>query len=231
MPCTSLPGALVLQAAVEFGQVGSLVREISGHLGLPLNAAELEQIAADLAAIRPVAETEPAWSSDQSTIVEGAVNAYLEHFRGSGIGTISWGRDLFFTDDHRPATGPIDITGRSRALIYGPYIRLPHGSWAAEVVLGVSPETSDMDFLVDVKIGDTVLSATNISPGKEGIFSVNLVFTIKETDDYPVEFRIMNQRAAFDGKVMLGHATLSLLRTGAGTDAERLRVELELPSE
>jgi hypothetical protein len=35
------------------------------------------------------------------------------------------------------------------------------------------------------------------------------VFVIDEQSDHPVEFRVINERAAFDGEVALSHVRLS----------------------
>jgi hypothetical protein len=42
---------------------------------------------------------------------------------------------------------------------------------------------------------------------------VNLSFVINEQPDHPVEFRVVNERAAFDGKVALSHVLLSRQQT------------------
>jgi hypothetical protein len=112
-------------------------------------------------------------------------------------------------DGHQPATQTVDITGRVRALIYGPYIKLPPGRWSAEMVLGFSQEAMDMNFVIDVLIGGSQVAATNIRPAYEGIISVTLHFVIEEGNDHGVEFRVVNERAAFEGRIAIGHTLLT----------------------
>ena len=45
-------------------------------------------------------------------------------------------RELVMADGHVPAAHAVDVTGRVRALLYGPYISVPPGNWTAEIVLG-----------------------------------------------------------------------------------------------
>src|SRR5438876_184333 len=76
------------------------------------------------------------WSSFEEpkrTIAIGALDGYVEHFAGRGLGKLLWSRDLFFVGDdpQQTADGPIDITGRVRNLVFGPYMILPPGSWVA----------------------------------------------------------------------------------------------------
>jgi hypothetical protein len=106
----------------------------------------------------------------------------------------------FFTDDGKPADGAIDITGHRRFLIYGPFITLPPGQWIAEVLLAFSQEATDMDFVVDANAGSQ-LAFVNIRPRKDGILPVTFSFEIGEANDSPLEIRVLNERAAFDGKL------------------------------
>jgi hypothetical protein len=86
---------------------------------------------------------------------------------------ITWVRELFLADDHRPAVQRVDGTGRVRALIYGPYIRLPLGNWSAEVVLGFSQKATDVTFVVDVLSAGSQLTVTSLRPPpRESIRSI-----------------------------------------------------------
>jgi hypothetical protein len=216
IPWTALPGALVLQAERDWPRPAETISAIARHLGLACAAADVEGIIADLTAIGlgPVGGA-AAFDVDHLSetnlgVVNGALGPYLNLFLGSPLGPISWARELFMMDGHQPATQIIDITGRVRALIYGPYIKLPPGHWSAEVVLGFSQEAREMNFVVDILMGGSQVTAINIRPAHEGVFSVKLSFAIEEGNDHEVEFRVVNERAAFDGKIAIGEAVLAL---------------------
>jgi len=147
---------------------------------------------------------------------------------GDPLGRITWIRELFLADGHLPAVQPVDITGRVRALIYGPYIRLPLGSWAAEVVLGFSQEAADVTFVVDILSAGSQLCVMSLRPPRQGVYSVNLNFVINEQTDHPVEFRVVNERAAFDGRVALSHVLLSKQQDGSDSTIDVVRTELGL---
>jgi hypothetical protein len=86
---------------------------------------------------------------------------------------------------------------------------LPPGSWSASVVLGFSKEAAELSYVVDVFAVTQQLACTSVRPGNEGVFDVKLSFSIEESIDYPVEIRVANERAAFDGFLVLDQVTLS----------------------
>jgi hypothetical protein len=237
IPWTALPGALVLQADRDWSRPAETVSAIARHLGLACAAADVEGIIADLTALGLAPEAGPAafdldhLGETNLGVVNGALGPYLNLFLGAPLGPISWARDLFMMDGHQPATQIVDITGRVRALIYGPYIKLPLGHWSAEVVLGFSQEAREINFAVDILMGGSPVAATNIRPAHEGVFSVKLSFVVEEGNDHEVEFRVVNERAAFDGKIAIGHAVLTRQTEVAGESnaaVDLLKAELGL---
>src|SRR5262249_12891485 len=116
---------------------------------------------------------------------------------------------LLMADGHVPANHAVDITGRVRALLYGPYITVPPGNWTAEIVLGFSQEATESNFLIDLLVAGKQTCATNIQPTRQGVYSVNLSFVIDEANTHPLEFRVINEKPAFDGRVALGRITLT----------------------
>jgi hypothetical protein len=233
----ALPGALVLQAERDWPRPAETLSAIARHLGLACAPGDIEAIVADLAAVGPAPDGAPAASDFDHLgeanlgVVNGALAPYLNLFQGAPLGPISWARDLFMMDGHTPATQIVDITGRVRALIYGPYIKLPPGHWSAEMMLGFSRETRDMNFVVDILMGGSQVAATNIRPAREGVFPVRLSFVIEEGNDHEVEFRVVNERAAFDGRIAIGHTVLTLqteLPGESNSTVELLKAELGL---
>jgi hypothetical protein len=216
MSCVSLPGVVVLNASRDWQQPLATAESIAQHFGLDLDRAAIEAVVDDVAAagIGPGAEGSD-WVADPrgeavAAIVDGAVTPYVDHFLGAAFGPITWSRELVMADGHIPATHAVDITGRVRALFYGPYISVPPGNWTAEVVLGFSHEATDINFVVDVLAAGRQLCATSIQPARQGVYSVNLSFAIEEANAHPLEFRVVNEKPAFDGKVALGRIALTL---------------------
>ena len=234
MSCIALPSALVVHADRDWHQPLETAVAIAHHLGLSVGSGDIERAVADLAAIGRRGETDlPGSDASQPNeatlpVTSGAVAPYRAHFMGAPLEPITWAREVFLADGHQPATHAVDITGRTRALIYGPYISLPPGNWVAEVVLGFSREAAEVNFLVDVLTAGSQLSVTSIRPMQAGIFSVNLSFMIGDDNDHPVEFRVINEHAAFDGRVMLGHVTLTLQNNPSSEAVDLLTTELGL---
>jgi hypothetical protein len=216
MSCVALPGALVLNSSRDWQQPVEAGEAIARHFGLNVSRADIEEIVAELAAggLGPQIEP-PGWASDPQAeeavrIVNSAVAPYVDHFLGAPFGSITWARELLMADGHAPANHTVDITGRVRALLYGPYITVPPGNWTAEVVLGFSQEATDVNFLIDLLVAGSQICATSIQPTRQGVYSVNLSFVIGEGNANPLEFRVINEKPAFDGRVALGRITLTL---------------------
>jgi len=216
MSCVALPGVLVLNASRDWHQPVRTTEMVARHFGVPLDNESIERIVGEVTAagLGPEA-VPPEWLSDPSAesviqIIDGAVSPYVDHFLGAPFGPITWSRELVMADGHVPAIHAVDVTGRVRALLYGPYISVPPGNWTAEVVLGFSHEATEVNFIIDILVAGKQLCATSIQPSREGIYSINLSFVIDEGNAHPLEFRVVNEKPAFDGRVALGRITLTL---------------------
>jgi len=217
---SSFPGALVLTAGNDDQNPVSLATAIAHHLELPVSEPEIEKIISTLKDEGIVAgrSEDSAWwdslAQPEQALVNGALGAYVDHFAGGELGRITWERELFFMSEDPPspqpisATRPIDITGRIRHLVYGPYINLPPGSWSASIILGFSPEAAGMAYIVEAFAG-AQLTYARIEPGNERIFEANLHFSIDAALDHPVQIRIHNERPAFDGRLALGYVLMT----------------------
>lgn len=226
----SAPGALVLRAEQQdWGS--SLATAIAHHLSLPAGGSVIAG-ALEAAAAREgsaVRDTFDAWwaTLDESwqTISNSALNAYIEYFGGNDLGPITWERELFFIGDEpgrqgtAAATRPIDITGRPRYLIFGPFLAVPPGNWSADIALGFSPEAAELSYVVEAG-APTRLAATTVEPRGVREMEINLPFVIDESVSGPLEIRVWNERAAFDGRLALGYVRLAR-RTEIRDDARQ----------
>jgi hypothetical protein len=216
--CRSFSGALVLRASECEANPLAAAEGIARHLGLGVSETDIANIvaaASDLG-IWPCREKDNGWwgrlESSQRTLVIGAIDPYIGCLSGADLEPITWERDLFFINEEQPqeqgqlASRPVEITGRPRCLVYGPYITLPPGSWSATVALGFSQEAAELTYMVDIHAG-AQLTQTRIQPDGQRFVEASLNFSIVEPD--MISIRISNERAAFDGRLALGHVVLT----------------------
>jgi hypothetical protein len=153
----------------------------------------------------------------------------VSYFAGGDLETIVWEPDLFYVADdrpdapRRPAIGPIDLTGRARFLVFGPYINLPPGPWSATIVAAFSAEAAGCSFIIEVAAG-IQLAYERVQPTGEQVIETNLQFTIGNSVDQPVEIRIVIERAAFDGRMALGYVSL-VPRSGVRVETQQQLIE------
>jgi hypothetical protein len=215
----SMPGGLVLSAGRDGHDPLATAMTIARHLELSVDPADIAHIVDTLnESIFPVRSDDDGWwgrlEESERDLINGALGAYVENFGGGNLGKITWERALFFISDEPPApqpvpaTRPVDITGRIRFLVYGPFINLPQGSWAASVVLGLSPEATGIAYIVEIFAG-TRLAHVRVEPENEGVVELNLHFAIDESVDQPVQIRIHTERPAFDGRLAVGYVTMT----------------------
>jgi hypothetical protein len=213
----SMPAGLVLNASAHSHDPILTATEISRHFELDIGEFEISNIVHELQreGISPGGIEDYPWLDEsEEALVNGALGAYTQYFSGEDLGKIIWERQLFYIYDEPPApqpipaTRPVDITGRIRFLVYGPFIRLPPGPWTASVILGFSPEAAGMAYSVEVFAGARLAHA-RLEPGSESVVEVVLHFSIDKSVDQPVQIRIHNERAAFDGRLALGCVTVT----------------------
>jgi hypothetical protein len=210
------PRALVVSGSGAADPI-EVAAAIADHFELPTSRGEIATIVSELCAagITPDPVEDGAWwnalSVRQRAVVNGALLPYLP---GADLESLVWEPELFFINDDPPAPTPVaaarhvDITGRVRFLVYGPYIDVPPGSWSANVVLGFSAEAAGMSFMVEVFAGRQ-LSCARVEPSVEQIIEANLQFVMDNSVDQPLQIRIVNERAAFDGRLALGPVTVA----------------------
>jgi hypothetical protein len=228
------PGALALFRDRDGSNPVITARAIAHHLALNVSDADIVEIVDGLAGAgltferSDVAGQLRGLGVEEQRVVDGAVGPFVTYLATGNLSPIIWERELFFLGD-RPserAAGVIDVTGRARRLLDGPYIMLPPGSWSLSLRLLFSRETTEHDFLLEVVAGRQVASRT-IRPHAEGVLEVNLAFTIEATTDHPIAIRLSTQRAAFDGTIAVVDATLTangaeLAETGSAVVASAM---------
>jgi hypothetical protein len=216
--------------------VRTVAAAIVQHLEIPIEKSELSLLVGRLpdTGLELEEADNRSWldqlSDRERAVIDGALEPYLARFAGGNIERLVWEPELFYVREDRPsapampASGPIDITGRARFLIFGPYINLPPGSWSATVVIGFSAETAGTSFVIEIAAG-TQLAYARVQPVGEQVTETNLQFTIANSVEQPVEVRVVTERAAFDGRLVLGYVSL-VLRAGVETETEQHLIQV-----
>lgn len=157
---TRAPGALLVSSGDAADSI-AVAAAIADHFEVPTSRSELAVILSELcvAGLTPDQDQDSAWwnglAEREQAIVNGALLPYVSHLVSEAdLQPLVWEPELFYifedppTSSLIPASRPVDITGRARVLVYGPFINLPPGSWLANVVLGFSIEAAGMSFVV-----------------------------------------------------------------------------------
>jgi hypothetical protein len=183
---------------------------IAAHFGLALDQQQISE-AIETIGVGPTgmdpAAVQAWWaglSPSTQQLIDGVLAGYAEYARHGHLGKFSWGPAFFFLGDDHASTisGSIDITGRSRCLIFGPYFVVPPGSWTAHIRLGCSREALGMAFFIEIVTGKQLASSL-VRVTADGIFKVSLEFVMEDLDNDPLQIRVYNHRAAFDGRLAL----------------------------
>ena len=208
-----LPGAIVLQPESGSTRAADIVSLLNRRFALNLSEIALAEIVGETGEEPDenrgaVGEWWQSLSDAEHSLIEGMSENYLNYFGARELKTITWQRELFYLGDRPDSfTGPVDMTGRPRYLIRGPYIRLPLGAWTARIVLGCSKEATGVSLLVDICAG-VRLNQKRVELERGGVFEFYLPFTIDEQHDEPIDIRIFMEKSAIDGLLSLSHVTL-----------------------
>lgn len=192
------------------GGKGTTASRIASHLGLPIDlAAEAALGGCAYHAVRPlgaILTDSEADDGERATLSLGL--AGLEDVLVTGrYDRLVAGRQLFKIEaTGQPPVEPVDATGRSGLLIYGPHIALPMGDWTARCILSFSRELIGSQFSVDVvyyrgRLHD--LARTSFAVTSAGRLDVNVRF-LHADPTAQLEVRLFSDRAVFDGSVSLG---------------------------
>ena len=112
-----------------------------------------------------------------------------------------WAPDLFNYDSRivpGGTRGQLDLTGRPRFMITGPYITMPPGRWRATYRLTFDAKGSRPRFRVDWGGQNDFLSEEFV-PGRPGVFEI--VQDYVWTERSPSELRVVLMEGVFDGRM------------------------------
>lgn len=111
----------------------------------------------------------------------------------------------------------IDLTGRSRFLIYGPYVGLEPGRWTATLRFTIESRRSvPLAFYWGSTPDEELLEIEILEPG---VYEINITHTL--SDPKAVEFRIYLQRAMFAGSMVLEGLSVKRADTAVGPEGSK----------
>jgi hypothetical protein len=217
----SHPGAMILRRE-DHRPSRDIAHALAVHYALGLPPGEIDRLADQVQIRDPaaapatyLAETEGVGGAGADhllpPLLAGALAPAEAWLGAGGLQEVIWHRDLFFAGD-RPQKPPapwIDVTGPGRCLFHGPYIRMPAGNWSCALLLGCGVDAVGLSLVAEIFAG-AVLAHAEFTVSEAGFFEMEFSCTL--SGDQPVEIRLFNPRAAFEGHIALIQATLRPLK-------------------
>jgi len=140
--------------------------------------------------------------------VAAAFNIYRNPAGGDGI-PVPWSERLFMYDEKAarnwPDWGILDITGRPRMLVWGPYLALPQGLWRAVIRFGVDQTAAGHQYRIDWGTRAACVSE-HVTPGRAGMYEIQLEWLFEEAD--AAEIRLILTEGSFMGTVIFQGITV-----------------------
>lgn len=123
---------------------------------------------------------------------------------------VEWAESLFTycpkAAGNLPATGVLDITGRPRMLVHGPYLAMPKGRWRGSMRFGVDKDAARHEYRLDWGIRTATVSEHAV-PGQPGLYELTLEFDWTEVD--VAEIRVILMEGAFSGAMVFQSMTVT----------------------
>ena len=105
-----------------------------------------------------------------------------------------------------PIPGMLDITGRPRMLVHGPYLSMPTGLWRACIRFGVDQDAAKHQYRLDWGTRTATVSEY-VTPTSPGIYELMLDFDWTEVD--VAEVRLILMEGSFTGALLFQGITVA----------------------
>ena len=206
---------------------------VANHLGLELTEAQLRaafarlhagadeaveaQILRHVGHARPIGASPAGISAQDLGALEAACAPFRSLLESRPVESVPWPRQLFIggEGEYGEPAARVDMTGPARFLFAGPYLHLPRGDWAAELIFSVDGNRSGNAAILDVHSGGLLARGTAALPPR-GDFRIELPFRVREPAR-PIELRLQIAEGAIEGGFRFRAATMR--RRGAGGHA------------
>lgn len=196
--------SVLLARAVDQGAQGALI--VSGN--------QLNQIRERRFRLTDWLSIQPPRAGDVVPVrpaVRTALSLFADGPPQPGLETV-WSERIFQYDERAArewvAAGQLDITGRPRILVYGPYLALPSGVWRATIRFAVDDQAAKRELRVDWGT-PADFQSTAVSPKTAGVYEV--VMEQSWPDTAMAEIRVLMMEGAFDGRLDFLGATVTYI--------------------
>lgn len=227
-------------APIRFEQVLeaplAVIAEIARLYNLSVSPMQVHRIAQDthelvelmVAPENGGTDIETTWTSNLDENLARAGQFMLtgldRHLAGQRAAPIVVTKELFLNGEppHEAVSAPVDMTGRSRYVAFGPFIHLPAGTWLLRYMISFSEEAVGVPCLIDVCASDQFgvheLTRTHVVISTAGRMDVTLAF--QHNDPLAsLQVRLLTEKPVFDGRLAIGFAEFTLKPEGP-TDPE-----------
>jgi hypothetical protein len=122
-----------------------------------------------------------------------------------------WPSSIFsYTVGQQPEGGQpeIDLSGRGRIVVHGPYLPLPAGEWAVEINTEVDPETGTAYLRFEWGF-DLDVAAVYYETKQAGLYQIKMQHALGQGSK--AQIRVWAQRPTFDGRIKLVDCILTYL--------------------
>ncbi|EJN06079.1 hypothetical protein [Phyllobacterium sp. YR531] len=112
-----------------------------------------------------------------------------------------WPLQTFLLADKEGASivSEIELVGRARCVVYGPYFHLPPGEWTARFSLRIDTEIYGQIFTIEIHNSE-LLSRIRIRPSQTGSFIAEAQFLVERAKE-PIEIRLFTESGSIEGSI------------------------------
>lgn len=118
----------------------------------------------------------------------------------------------------------MDLTGRYRILVHGPYVVLPPGCWRVEAEFEIDTEGGVNRLRFDWGVGDDLVT-TSVQIDRPGVYT--LALTRQWTEAGPAQLRMWSEQAAFQGRLSFKGCVVRRMPDAATGDRRDPAVDAE----
>lgn len=136
----------------------------------------------------------------------------LEPFNGKilhdQVSSLTWPQESFLLADKggEAAIGAIELVGKARCLVYGPYFHLPAGQWNARFFLDIDENIYGQIFTIEI-FSEDILGKIRILPSGTGSFAAETTFRV-ERPKLPIEVRLFTDTGSIEGSIAHWHVEM-----------------------
>lgn len=141
-------------------------------------------------------------------IMKSVFDPIWAYQQGGALKDFAWHPLLFLLGDApaMPPVAPLDVTGDSRCLVYGPYLELPKARWTCRLALKIAGEAGAINLRLEAYAG-AGLKAVEFPLRAPGAIDVEMSFDSPGLG-VPLELRLFKTNRPQDGLLVMGPALL-----------------------